>query len=101
LGVRVRARSDDHPTRTVETYRWGLLGPCITDPGKAGSTFNARAETVATDPTFRKPFRERRLIIPADPTSSGGSCPAARRSAKPSDEPMSDPDIATALVNDV
>ncbi|MGH9088335.1 MAG: SOS response-associated peptidase [Acidimicrobiales bacterium] len=52
--------------RTIERFRWGLLGPWVSDPKKAGSTFNARAETVATKATFRAAFRARRLLVPAN-----------------------------------
>lgn len=69
-GVRRRWEGDPggegSTVRQLARFRWGLLGPWVTDPAKAGSTFNARAETVATKPTFRGAFRTRRLLIPAN-----------------------------------
>lgn len=55
-----------HVVRGIQRFRWGLLGPWVKEPAKAGSTFNARAETVATKPTYRAAFRSRRLLIPAN-----------------------------------
>ena len=46
------------------TFRWGIIPPWATDP-KPGS-INARAETVASKPTFAEAFRRRRCLIPAD-----------------------------------
>ena len=45
--------------------KWGLI-PFFSKDGKPKSTFNARAETVASKPTFRDPWkRGQRCIIPA------------------------------------
>ena len=46
------------------TFRWGIVPPWATDP-KPGP-INARAETVASKPTFAEAFRKRRCLIPAD-----------------------------------
>jgi putative SOS response-associated peptidase YedK len=52
--------------RAVVRYRWGLV-PSWADSPKAGSrAFNARAETLATSPLFRDPFRRRRCLVPVD-----------------------------------
>ncbi len=45
--------------------RWGLIPSWSRTPTTEYSTFNARAETVATKPAFRGPFRTRRCLIPA------------------------------------
>ena len=61
--------STDGPAGTVrrlQRLRWGLIGPWVTDLSKVGATFNARAETVATKPTFRSAFKRRRILVPAD-----------------------------------
>ena len=57
-----------HQTRIREavTLRWGLIPSWAGDPAMGMKLINARAETVAEKPSFRKPFRERRCLVPAD-----------------------------------
>ena len=55
-----------HPGRQFTLHHWGLVPPWATDPGIGARLINARAETVATRPAFRKAFRERRCLILAD-----------------------------------
>ena len=67
LGVRDRPQKDGgEPQRVLMTFRWGLI-PLWSKDAKSGSRlFNARSETVATRPSFREAFKERRIIVPAD-----------------------------------
>jgi putative SOS response-associated peptidase YedK len=54
--------------RELVLMRWGLVpffAKSLAD-WKGVTTINARAETVATSPTYRKPFAARRCIVPAD-----------------------------------
>jgi putative SOS response-associated peptidase YedK len=52
--------------RSLATMRWGLIPPWRRD-GKADyRMINARAETLAEKPAFRKPYRVRRCLLPAD-----------------------------------
>ena len=53
-------------SRVLGEYRWGLVPWWTKEPGAATTTFNARAETVATKPSFRDAFRSQRLLIPVD-----------------------------------
>lgn len=46
--------------------RWGLVPFWAKADAPQYSTINARAETVADKPAFRKPFRQQRCLIPAD-----------------------------------
>ena len=46
--------------------RWGLVPYWARDAKIAYSTINAKAETVATSPSFREAFRKRRCLVPAD-----------------------------------
>ena len=52
--------------RAVVRYRWGLVPSWATDPRAGSKAFNARAETLATSPLFRDPFRRRRCLVPVD-----------------------------------
>jgi putative SOS response-associated peptidase YedK len=54
--------------REIEMMRWGLVPYFAKSPAefKGFSTINAKAETVATNPTWRTPFRKRRCLVPAD-----------------------------------
>ena len=54
--------------RELEMMRWGLLPYFAKSPAdfKSFSTINAKAETVATAPTWRRPFERRRCLVPAD-----------------------------------
>lgn len=59
-----------HPetgARQLDLLRWGLLPHWARgDPKKIRQPINARAETVATLPTFRDAFARRRCIVPID-----------------------------------
>lgn len=46
--------------------RWGLLPPWSKDPKAGYNMINARAETLAVKPSYKKAFRERRCLIAAD-----------------------------------
>ena len=52
--------------RVVEQHRWGLI-PSFAKSAKDGAKrINARAETIASSPSFRTSFSKRRCIVPAD-----------------------------------
>lgn len=50
----------------LDSIWWGLLPSWAADPKRALRPANARAETVAAKPMFRKLVRERRCLVPAD-----------------------------------
>ena len=52
--------------RTLSMLRWGLVPSWAKDVAIGNSLTNARAETVATKPSFRSAFRHRRCLIVAD-----------------------------------
>jgi putative SOS response-associated peptidase YedK len=52
--------------RVLDHYRWGLVPSWAKDPAAVKSTFNARAETVATKPMFRSAFETQRILVPVD-----------------------------------
>lgn len=61
-----RVDKDDptHVERQLQVVRWGLV-PSWAKDTKGAPLINARVETVADKPSWRKPFRQRRCIIPA------------------------------------
>lgn len=62
LAVRLDAAGE----REAVNLRWGLVPFWAKDEKIAYSTINARAETVASKPTFREAFKRRRCLIAAD-----------------------------------
>ncbi|MDT9593714.1 SOS response-associated peptidase [Nocardioides zeae] len=56
----------DGPRRQLRALRWGLV-PSWSKDAKIGSRLiNARMETVAEKPSFRRAFAARRCLLPAD-----------------------------------
>jgi putative SOS response-associated peptidase YedK len=53
----------DDGGRLLELYRWGLIPPRTKDAASGPPMHNARAETVATKPSFRAAFSTRRVAI--------------------------------------
>jgi len=45
--------------------RWGLIPSWAKDPSVGNRMINARAETVAQKPAFRRPLRAQRCLVPA------------------------------------
>jgi putative SOS response-associated peptidase YedK len=54
-----------HSPNQISRMFWGLIPHWAKDKSYGYKTINARAETVATLPTFRAPLRHKRCIIPA------------------------------------
>ncbi len=52
--------------RELTMMRWGLLPFWSKDSNVPFSTINAKAESVATSPAYREPFKRRRCLIPAE-----------------------------------
>ena len=62
--VPVVLREEDRLVLT--SMRWGLVPSWAKDAAIGNRLINARVETVAEKPTFRKAFRERRCLVVAD-----------------------------------
>src|SRR5580698_2185340 len=60
------ARDEEPQARELRVVRWGLVPSWAKDASGGGRLINARAETVAVKPSFRRAFAKRRCIIPAD-----------------------------------
>jgi putative SOS response-associated peptidase YedK len=56
---------DREGKRVLDEFRWGLVPRWAKDPAIGNRLINARAETVASLPSFRDAFKERRCVIPA------------------------------------
>lgn len=54
------------PERQLRVMTWGLVPSWAKDPKIGSRMINARVETVAEKPAFRKAFAQRRAILPAD-----------------------------------
>jgi putative SOS response-associated peptidase YedK len=52
--------------RVLDEFRWGLIPSWSNDPTIGNRMFNARAESVATKPSYRAAFEARRLAVVAD-----------------------------------
>jgi putative SOS response-associated peptidase YedK len=53
-------------SREAHLHRWGLIPSWANDPAIGNRLINARAETVASKPVFRRAFKERRCLVLAD-----------------------------------
>lgn len=54
------------PVRRLRSVRWGLVPSWAGDLRGAARMINARIETVAEKPAYRKAFAARRCLLPAD-----------------------------------
>jgi putative SOS response-associated peptidase YedK len=50
----------------LDALRWGLIPYWTKDPKMAYRMINASVETVKTAPSYRRAFKKRRCVIPAD-----------------------------------
>ncbi len=65
-GGRSDASGDDGVRRELAVVRWGLVPSWAKDPSIGARMINARMETVAEKPAFRRAFAKRRCLLPAD-----------------------------------
>jgi putative SOS response-associated peptidase YedK len=61
-----RAKGTDRVSRRLSPLVWGLVPSWAKDPAIGSRLINARLETVAEKPAFRKAFSARRCLLPAD-----------------------------------
>jgi putative SOS response-associated peptidase YedK len=80
LAVRRHPESGD---RHLNTLRWGLVPRWAKDATAGARAINARAETVATLPTFRDAFRKRRCLVPATGFYEWLAAPAPKAPKQP------------------
>jgi putative SOS response-associated peptidase YedK len=62
-----RREDDRQPVRReLLTARWGLIPSWAKDASIGSRLINARSETAAEKPSFKKAFAQRRALVPAD-----------------------------------
>lgn len=63
-----RESDEDAPVsaRRLKTVRWGLVPSWAKDRAIGSRMINARVETLASKPAYRKAFAKRRCLLPAD-----------------------------------
>ncbi|MGA4668590.1 SOS response-associated peptidase [Propionibacteriaceae bacterium Y1923] len=66
VAVVLERAKGEHVRRKLVGLRWGLVPSWAKDPGGAARLINARLETVAEKPSFRKAWQSRRCLVPAD-----------------------------------
>lgn len=67
VGRRGDGVSDGAPAqRELLSARWGLIPSWAKDRSIGNKMINARAETLAEKPSFRRAFAKRRTLVPAD-----------------------------------
>jgi putative SOS response-associated peptidase YedK len=62
----VAAVLEEGGKRRLEMLRWGLVPSWADDPEIGSRMINARSETAPEKPSFRRAFRSKRCLIPAD-----------------------------------
>lgn len=65
-GQSIPAMISDGEARRIGPLKWGLIPSWAEDDKIGWRTINARAETLADKPAFRRSFARKRCIIPAD-----------------------------------
>jgi putative SOS response-associated peptidase YedK len=60
------SKTEYPPERQLRVLRWGLVPSWAKDPAIGNRMINARMETVAEKPTYRRAFASRRCLLPAD-----------------------------------
>ncbi len=60
------AADDADHLRLLDVARWGLVPSWAKDPSVGNRMINARAETVAEKPAYRRALAKRRCLVPAD-----------------------------------
>jgi putative SOS response-associated peptidase YedK len=59
-------RPETGAERQLRVLRWGLVPSWAKDPAIGNRMINARMETVAEKPAYRRAFAKRRCLLPAD-----------------------------------
>ncbi|WP_340540720.1 SOS response-associated peptidase [Nocardioides sp. GXZ039] len=79
--------SEEPPERQLRVVRWGLVPSWAKDPAIGSRLINARMETVAQKPSFRRAFAKRRCLLPADGYYEWYQTEETTKSGKPRKQP--------------
>jgi putative SOS response-associated peptidase YedK len=74
--------------RQLRVLRWGLVPSWAKDPAIGNRMINARMETVAEKPSYRRAFAKRRCLLPADGYYEWYPTEQLTRSGKPRKQPF-------------
>lgn len=77
-----RGEPDAATRRQLRVVRWGLVPSWAKDPSIGSRLINARTETVAVKPAFKKALAARRCLLPADGYYEWYDSPAAPVASK-------------------
>jgi putative SOS response-associated peptidase YedK len=80
--------SDEPPRRQLRVLRWGLVPSWAKDPSIGNRMINARMETVAEKPAYKKAFAARRCLLPADGYFEWYPTEQLTRAGKPRKQPF-------------
>jgi putative SOS response-associated peptidase YedK len=83
-----RDRPDAPSERRLATVSWGLVPSWAKDPKIGSRLINARVETLADKPAFRRAFARRRCLLPADGYYEWYATEQLGRSGKPVKQPF-------------
>lgn len=76
------------PQRQLRVLKWGLVPSWAKDPAIGNKMINARMETVADKPSFRRAFASRRCLLPADGYFEWYPTSAKTKAGKPVKQPF-------------
>jgi putative SOS response-associated peptidase YedK len=80
--------SPDPPARQLRVLRWGLVPSWAKDPSIGNRMINARMETVAEKPAYKRAFAVRRCLLPADGYFEWYPTSQLTKSGKPRKQPF-------------
>jgi putative SOS response-associated peptidase YedK len=80
--------SPEPPERQLRVVRWGLVPSWAKDPSIGNRMINARMETVADKPAYKRPFAKRRCLLPADGYFEWYPTSELTKSGKPRKQPF-------------
>ncbi|MGI8523988.1 MAG: SOS response-associated peptidase [Nocardioides sp.] len=83
-----RPSRSEPPQRQLRIVRWGLVPSWAKDPSIGNRMINARMETVADKPAYKRAFAVRRCLLPADGYFEWYPTPQQTRAGKPLKQPF-------------